>query len=374
MSRQKYQRPTVYPMGKREKLWKGEWREYFIGSDGRQQSRHKSKTWSRTNYTKAAAQAELDALLRQQEAGGAKRDGRMSLAAFWDEIYFPIHVGQWGLNSRNQIGYLWRKHIAPALGAKPLLEITKADIALHLVKLANAKLGRDLIDGIRKRIHAVLEEAVDNEFIPRNPCRKVELPRCKAKPETRSMTVEEIQRLWDGTTGMDYVFWRLLILTGIRIGEALALTRYDLLPTGLLIDESALRGRPSTTKSKKTRLVPLADELREELQSWLATHCHALIFPTVTGKMHERNDPTMTEVRDRGRMAAGIPDLTPKMCRTTFSTLIDGDVADTQAMLGHHSSRVTLEFYKKAIPVRQQEAVNQLDSKLRVMPKREGVA
>ena len=43
-ARQKYQRPTVYATGKREKLWKVEFREYFTGEDGAEYSRHKSHT------------------------------------------------------------------------------------------------------------------------------------------------------------------------------------------------------------------------------------------------------------------------------------------------------------------------------------------
>lgn len=49
--------------------------------------------------------------------------------------------------------------------------------------------------------------------------------------------------------------WHLLVLTGAHIGEVLALTRADLLPDGLLIDESARDGHPSTTKNKKSRTV-----------------------------------------------------------------------------------------------------------------------
>ena len=53
MPRQKYQRPEVYLAGKREKFWKAEYREYFIGPDGKEHSRHKSATWSRADHTKA---------------------------------------------------------------------------------------------------------------------------------------------------------------------------------------------------------------------------------------------------------------------------------------------------------------------------------
>lgn len=43
-------------------------------------------------------------------------------------------------------------------------------------------------------------------------------------------------------------------------------------------------------------------------------------------------------------------------------------------MLGHNSPAVTLQFYKKAIPPRQQEAVDKLESKLKVVPISRGVA
>ena len=60
MARRKYQRPEVFATGTREKLWKVEYREYYIGADGKERSRHKSKTWNRATITKAQAQAECD--------------------------------------------------------------------------------------------------------------------------------------------------------------------------------------------------------------------------------------------------------------------------------------------------------------------------
>src|SRR5215472_12334781 len=147
MPRSKYQRPEIYATGKREKLWKGEWREYYIDAEGKEQSRHKSKSWSRANFTKAEAQAELDALLRQQQQGGPRRDGSMTLAAFWEQVYYPVRAGRWAPNSRRQVDCLWRKHIKPLLGGKALKDICKADIDLLLLKLAGSA-GRDLVAGV----------------------------------------------------------------------------------------------------------------------------------------------------------------------------------------------------------------------------------
>jgi integrase len=374
MPKRKYQRPEVYATGKREKLWRGEYREYYIGADGKEHSRHKSKTWSRANFMKSEAQAELDALLREQQQGGPKRDGGMTLAAFWNEVYYPVHAGKWGISSRRLISSIWRKHIDPALGVMPLKDISMADIDLHLVALADAGLGRDGVAGVLKWLRSALAYALDNDYIPKNPARKVKVPACKPKPAVRSLGEDEVRALWDTAEGVDYVMWRLLVLTGLRIGELLALNRTDFQPNGLLVSKSALDGHASTTKNKKPRLVPLSPDLRAELEDWLTTHDHPLVFPAPRGGMYWRNSERLEEMLERARKLAKIPGLTFKQCRTTFATLVDADVADAQAMLGHHSPEVTLEFYKKPIPARQQAAVDRLAAKLKVIPINRGVA
>jgi integrase len=60
------------------------------------------------------------------------------------------------------------------------------------------------------------------------------------------------------------------------------------------------------------------------------------------------------------------------MCRTTFATLFEGDIKDAQEMLGHHSAAFTLQVYRKPIFARQQRAVEELDSRLKVVPIRKG--
>jgi integrase len=374
MPRQKYQRPEVYTTGRREKLWKGEWREYYLDAEGKEQSRHKSKTWSRANYTKSEAQAELDALLREQQQGGPKRDGGMTLAAFWNEIYRPIRSRKWALNSRLAADTMWKLHIEPAFGTQPLREITKAAIELQLGKLADAGKGRGLIGGVLARLHSIFEEACDNDFVPKNPCRKIEVPPCKPPGGTRSLTEEEVRKLWDATTGKDYLMWRVMILTGARIGEALALDRSDLVSEGLRIDKSALNGQASYTKNKKSRVAPIPASLRAELEEWLAANKHNLLFPTPTGKMHRRDDDHMVDLRERAQATAKIPDLTFRMCRTTFATLFDGDIADVQASLGHHAAEFTLRHYRKSVTARHQAAVEELDRKLKVVPIKTGAA
>jgi integrase len=301
--------------------------------------------------------------MRELQQGSPKADGSMSLKGFWDEIYYPVHSPRWTPNTRAAISYTW-KLIEP-LWSKPLRDITKASIDLHLLKLAEADKSASTVDAVRVRLHSILDEALNNDFIPKNPARKVEMPRCKPAEETRALSEDEVRRLWDKTTGRDYVVWRLLLLTGARIGEILALDRGDLLPEGLRIDESARNGHAETTKNKKTRMAPLPESLRGELEEWLATHQYHLMFTSPGGKMLRRNDIYVRSILETARAAAGIPDLTYRTCRTTFATLFDGDIRDAQEILGHHSAAFTLRVYRKPIAARQQGAVDAMDERLR---------
>jgi len=154
------------------------------------------------------------------------------------------------------------------------------------------------------------------------------------------LSAVEVRKLWGATTGKDYMMWRVMILTGARIGEALSVDRADLVSEGLRIDESALNGQANYTKNKKIRIAPIPSS-RAEVEEWLATHSHRLMFPTNDGAMWERttrrNDGLLEAMLRRARSATKIPDLTFRMCRTTLATLFEGDIADVQASLGPNS-------------------------------------
>ena len=365
-ARQKYQRPSVYATGKREKLWKVEYREYFTGEDGAEYSRHKSHTWSRAAFTKSEAQAACDKLLMELQQGPPKADGSMTLAEFWEQIYLPIRSRRWTGSTYSCATNLYKNHIQPQFGSVSLRDISKAMIQIHLGRLVDAGLGESTVEGARVRLHSILEEAMDNDFIVKNPSRKIETPACKPKGEMRSLTEIEVQRLWDGTAGRDYLFWRILILTGARIGEVFPLERADLRPNGLMIDEAMVRGTVKLPKRNKTRLAALPESLRAEIDEWLTSHDHRLLFPSPRGHVYQRSRQEIDEILERGR-AVGIPDLTFRMCRTTFATLFDGDEADRSSIMGHTSTKFTLERYRKPIMERRQRSVEELDRRLKVV-------
>jgi integrase len=281
----------------------------------------------------------------------------------------PIRKRTWTGHTEVNALALWKNHIEPKLGSVPLMDISKVTLQLHLASLVDAKFGAVVVEAVRSRLSSMLEEALDNEYIVKNPARKVESPPdAKPSKETRSLTEAEVRKLFDGTTGRDRMFWRILLLTGARIGEVLALTRDDILPDGLRIDETVVHSSVKLAngsalklpKGNKVRLAVLPDSLRGEIETWLGTHTSRLVFPSAAGTLYRRSSKEVQAIVARGRKV-GIPDLQYRMCRTTFASLFEGDEADRTSIMGHYSTKFTLERYRKPVQIRRQKSVEELD-------------
>jgi integrase len=364
MPRSRYQRPEVYEWkGKSgQKFWKAEWRVYI---EGRPKPKHRAATWPCSEYTKGKAQEQCDKLVREETGGPARPDGSMLVKDFWKQIYFPTLKLRIAENSASAYESSWRSHIEGALGGMELQHVTKAPIDAILNRMAVVGAGQSSLGRVQHLIEGMFEEALENGYVERNPARKVTLPRGAESKPTRPLTEEEVQRLLTKTTGRAHIFWSVMVLTGARPNEVLALRKDDILSEGLRIDESALDGKPSTTKNRKTRIAPLSATLRAELEEWAKGVDGDILLPNEAGKMTRFRSPAMRTLILRTREAASIPDLKPRMCRTTFATLFNGDLADAQAILGHSALAMTMEHYRKPIAARQQRAVEDLDARLR---------
>jgi integrase len=104
--------------------------------------------------------------------------------------------------------------------------------------------------------------------------------------------------------------------------------------------------------------------LQREIEEWTAGVEGDFLFPTSTGSLHRRYSNFVQGVLTRARAMAAIPDLTFRACRTTFSTLYDGDPKDLQDTLGHKTVDMTLMVYRKPQAARQKSSVEELDARL----------
>jgi integrase/recombinase XerC len=167
------------------------------------------------------------------------------------------------------------------------------------------------------------------------------------RPHTE-MQAQEIVDLAAGATAgnwtglRDEALFTLLYGAGLRIGEALALTRGDF--TGA--DRLTVTG-----KGNKQRNVPLLPIVRAAVEKYLAVCPYALKpdMPVFVGVRGEKLNPAVAQRNLRAlRRQLGLPDsVTPHALRHSFAThlLASGaDLRSLQELLGH-SSLSTTQLY-----------------------------
>lgn len=123
-----------------------------------------------------------------------------------------------------------KKHIVPALGQYALRDISTDIVQRFLNDLvASGLTAQSAVDVVMKMLKPCLDKAVVNRMLYRNPCDNIAIPRIK-RNERPVLTREEqhafVNAAYRSATTYDHIFL-LILATGLRIGEALALTWAD---------------------------------------------------------------------------------------------------------------------------------------------------
>lgn len=288
-----------------------------------------------------------------------KRD--VTLADLWE----PWIASKAERSTKTVDGYrsAW-KHIEPVWGNTPACEIERTTIAAWLPTLqargqargtgTPASAVRPLGAASRRKvgiiINALLDLAVDQGIIHKNPIRSEDIPR-QEKSERRYLKVHEIDAL---LAAAPHESARLLVLvllmTGIRPGEAKGLKVKDLDPDrrrlAIRRDVDAL-GNIDTTKDGRHRDVPVGGDLLLDLEDDAENRgLEDWLLPDERGNV-------WTEARWRAvwsKMTAaagieGIDTYTLKHTAASVAIASGADVKTVQRMLGHRTAAMTLDVY-----------------------------
>ncbi|MCL4853801.1 MAG: site-specific integrase, partial [Bryobacteraceae bacterium] len=143
-------------------------------------------------------------------------------------------------------------------------------------------------------MHAILDEALEQDFIGKNPARKLDMPETRSTCK-RTLSEDEIVALLGVLSGRDRLIIRMFLVLGLRPGELFALRRNDrIYPSQIRIDESVSEeldteeGKIVTPKTDSSKAyVWLPASLETELDWWLenqeAKDPEAFIFPSKVG-------------------------------------------------------------------------------------------
>jgi integrase len=115
-------------------------------------------------------------------------------------------------------------YLYPAFGATPLNRITSAAVRTWHASLRQRGVGQVSTAKAYRLLKAILNTAVEDELIPRNPCR-LKAAGVERSPERRPPSLPEVELIADCVEPR----YRLLVLlgawSGLRWGELAALTR-----------------------------------------------------------------------------------------------------------------------------------------------------
>lgn len=120
-----------------------------------------------------------------------------------------------------------RLHILPTFGAGSVADVTTARVRSWRGKLLGAGLGEPTVVKAYQLLRALMNTAVDDELIRRNPCRIKGADRYDV-PERPVLTVAEVFAVADSIAPRYRLLVLLAAFTMLRFGELAALRRRDI--------------------------------------------------------------------------------------------------------------------------------------------------
>ncbi|MGI8796907.1 MAG: tyrosine-type recombinase/integrase [Acidimicrobiia bacterium] len=325
----------------------GRWRARYRDPSGREHARHFDRRVDAERFLTGIEHSKL---------AGAYIDPTRARTTVAD--YYRVWADRqpWRPSSRASIESMFRGHVLPAFGDRPLGTIRRGDVEAWAAGLPLS--GRTAGLAVQY-LATMLEGAVADGLLAVNPARGVKRPRVEAEPVV-PFTADQLDALYDAAPDWFRVVITLGAAAGLRQSEATGLTldRVDFLGRSLVVDRQLVTpaigepafGPPKTSRSFRT--VPLADVAVEGLSAHVEHHgtgTHGLV-------LHEEGRPVRRQrfgkVWRALRHRADLPVAQFHTLRHTYaSTLLSGGVSVAAAAdyLGH-SPAVLLRTYAHLLP------------------------
>ena len=302
----------------------------------------------------------------QDEAVRWTRETERSLerGEWIDPTLSSISFAQWAekwLQAKTNIspgtkrGYVGRlnSHLIPTFGKQKLTSITNNQIGQWIAQAVESGAGQVVIKQSYSVLRQIMNAAVLDNRINRNPAIGVSLPRTKSK-EKKPLTFSQLLALAD----MCGEYKPLILFagtTGLRWGEISALQCKDisLLNRTVNVDKAFASGKRGerllgTTKTHQNRVVPFPKELVPALAQLVENRSSdSHLFEMPGGGVLDYNN-FMSRIFKPAVQAAGYSEVGFHTLRHTTASLLISQgtpVTTVAGILGHASTQMTLDVY-----------------------------
>jgi integrase len=321
--------------------------------------------------TKRHARLFLESRLHQLNHTLQRPQSSMQFTTFVCTQWEPAILPTLKFATQRNYQHLVRRHLLPVFGDEPLCDIRKQHIQGFVTeKMTVQKFSWKTTLHLRNLLSKILSTAVEWEYIPANPVRGVKMPPRPLRQPRRFLMADEVCLLLKALEEPMRTLVLTAVLTGMRIGEILALRWKNVdVDRGIIrVRESVYEGHNSTPKTQGAiRDIPFGPALAKALWNHRVrsrTSDDSLVFPSCkgtylrSGNLHKRS--LLPACVKAGLRRFGWHDF-----RRTHATLLSdlGEPLKTaQAQLGHASLSTTANVYAQVIPASQRAAIERLET------------
>jgi integrase len=369
MARRRYQKGSIRKRGKRNPVWELQWWTDCINTDGTiGRNRESVILGSVSSMTLRQARKAAEEHLRPLNLGKITPYSAITFREFVNKYFVPNFFPTLKLSTQGRYRRTLEKHLLPAFGDSRLCDIRTLDLQQFVLQKMESGLGWECADHYRNLMSKIFITAKKWNFFPGdNPAIGVDLPEKTAVREKHVILPDRISALLAALEEPACTMVLVGVLTGLRIGEILALRwkDVDFTSSEIRIEQACYRGLIGTPKTKGSRrTLPMPKSLEGELKrlSEKSTSGEQLVFHTRNGTPYSDTNLLHQYLKPAGRKL-GMPWLNWHTLRRTHATLLQhagATLREAQAQMGHSKMSTTLEIYTITIPAAQRKAVENL--------------
>jgi integrase len=365
--------------------------QIYLGRDETGKRKYK------TVYGKSPAELkEKETAIRLQMGRGldvlSQRDSFATWANDWLRLKKAADITDKQKSNYDRGVKFWKE----ALHGLEIGQIRADDIEHYLVSIAEEGYAARTVNFYKSTIHQIMQRAV-GRVIPANPVDLVRLTQPGQKAEQRrALTQEEQQWIWN-TPHRAQPVAVIMMLSGLRRGEAAALTWADVDLKERTITVNKTIEYPPNEPPRLRHLTKSAAGMRtvdipQKLADYMATlpRDNLLVIPSARGKVMTeaawtalwssymrvlntkygiRTPADLDRMKKPGqrKFDMTIPPITMHWLRHTFCTLLyfaGVDVIQACAQMGHADVSTTLKIYTHLDSTHKRKSVSKLDAYL----------
>ena len=305
------------------------------------------------------------------------KDSSTTFGWFVRNRYFPLRAGDWRPESAKVKKIQIERDLLAKFEEYPIDSVDRFVLQTHLHDLAG-RMSQDRVKQARSYLKSIFDEAIEQEFLTKDPTRKLKTPKNLRPKDKQVLTWEQLWLALAKSTRRDRLLLMMDMTEALRPSELFALRwrSFDNVDT-LSITETVYKGkiRPYGKTDGSLTDVHLPVGLAEELRLWKQENAKmslskvapaAFIFPNTrdgfmdTGNYRNRVLNPLAE-------QLGLPKLNFQVMRRTMATQAQsmGSVKDIQAHLRHAKADTTANEYMQELPESVKQMVGSVYTMLR---------